>query len=344
MTAGAVISHKDFLAHGSSAHVERPERLQAIEAALVASPLRERLSFLEPRPATDAEIERVHPNGYVREIEAFCDHGAGWIDADTLLTPDSARVARLAAGGAARAVEAVVREGIPWVFSLCRPPGHHATPQHSMGFCVVNNAAVAARHARQALGLRRVAVIDWDVHHGNGTQDIFYDDPTVLYFSVHQHPLYPGTGKVSDRGVGTTVNVPLPAGMGDDDYGFVFEDVLAPAVRAFAPELIVVSAGFDAHERDPLGGMRITSKGFGRLADQVRRLAEETPAQGRMVAVLEGGYDLQGLSESVVAVIERWSADRPVAADALHVEPDRVHAPVRKITGALHALGVPGAA
>jgi len=327
------------LLHGSSAHVERPERLRAIEAALSASPLKAQLSFLDARPATDAEIERVHPPGYARGLDDFCLNGGGWIDSDTLLSPQSSRVARLASGGACRAVEAVVGEGVPWVFSVCRPPGHHATPNTSMGFCLINNAAVAARHAQAALGLKRVLIVDWDVHHGNGTQDVFFDDPSVLYFSVHQSPLYPGTGRVRERGAsGTTLNVPLPAGMGDGEYAFVFDDVLRPAVREFAPELIIVSAGFDAHERDPLGGMRVSTEGFARLAEQVRVMSEETPAKGRLVAVLEGGYDLQGLSEAVVAVMDRWHVG---VVERAPVDGQTVSAATRKVTQALHELGVP---
>lgn len=312
---GAVIYDDDFLLHGSEEHVERPQRVQSIRAALAGSPLESAVELLMPRVATDDEIERVHPSGYAQSLESFCHKGGGWIDSDTYLSPQSARVARLAAGGAALAVEAVMREGFRWVFSICRPPGHHATPSTSMGFCLINNAAVAARHARKALGARRVLIVDWDVHHGNGTQDIFYDDGSVYYFSIHQSQLYPGTGRLEERGRGeglsTTLNVPLPAGMGDAEYLHVFQKALRPAARAFAPDLVIVSAGFDAHARDPLAQMQVSTAGFEQMASVVREIAEETPARGRIVGLLEGGYDLHALAASALGVMTAWDAERP---------------------------------
>jgi len=333
---GAFVYVPEFQEHGTGDHVERPARLQAIADAVAASGLLERVDRLEPRPATAAEIERVHPPGYAESLDAFSEAGGGYIDPDTYLSRASARVARLAAGSALRAVEGVVREGYRWAFSACRPPGHHALPDHAMGFCLLNNAAIAARHARAALALDRVLIVDWDVHHGNGSQDIFWTDPSVMYFSVHQFPLYPGTGRLRERGdgagAGTTLNVPLPAGMGDRDYEYVFDRLLRPAVRDFAPQLVIVSAGFDAHERDPLGKMLITTDGFARLAARVREMAEETPAKGRIVGLLEGGYDLRGLSESVVAVMDRWAG--PGRATE-HVERGGVARPVLDVERSL---------
>jgi acetoin utilization deacetylase AcuC-like enzyme len=310
VSQGVVFYHPDCLEHGSSGHIERPERLQAIRQALAASSLEQQVSHAEVGEADDNVIERVHPSGYAKHLDDYCASGGGWIDGDTLLSPQSAHAARLSAGAAIGAAEAVVSQGSPWAFSICRPPGHHATPDTTMGFCLLNNAAIAARHAQTRLGLRKVLIVDWDVHHGNGTQDVFYTDPTVLYFSIHQSPLYPGTGRLREvgqgAGTGSTLNVPLPAGMSDDDYLFVFEELLRPRAVEFGPELVIVSAGFDAHERDPLGSMQITTSGFRRLAAAVQRMAQETPAKGRLLGVLEGGYDLQGLAESTVAVMEEW--------------------------------------
>ena len=315
---GAVLYHADFLQHGSSGHVERPERLQAIRQALAASALEATVEHIEVAAGHRCRNRARPSSGLCRASDAISAAGGGWVDGDTLMSEASARVARLLAGAALEAVEAVVAERAGWAFSICRPPGHHATPDTSMGFCLLNNAAVAARHAQARLGVGKVLIIDWDVHHGNGTQDVFYADPTVMYFSVHQSPLYPGTGHIPETGsgsaVGTTLNAPLPAGMGDTDYLHVFEALLRPRALAFAPQLIIVSAGFDAHERDPLGSMNVTTAGFARLAAAVQRLAQDTPAQGRLVAVLEGGYDLQGLSQSTIAVMDEWQRGERAAA------------------------------
>jgi acetoin utilization deacetylase AcuC-like enzyme len=336
---GGVVFSEDFLLHGSSEHVERPQRAQVIRAALARSPLASSVDLIAPRHATDEEIERVHPPGYAASLQDFCRAGGGYIDADTYLSPLSAQVARLAAGGSARAVEAVMSEGKRWVFSVCRPPGHHALPETAMGFCLINNAAVAARHAQKALGARRVLIVDWDVHHGNGTQDIFYDDGSVFYFSVHQSPLYPGTGRATEHGAtegrGSTLNVPLPAGMHDDDYLHVFQEALRPAARGFGPDLVIVSAGFDAHERDPLGQMMISEAGFEKMASIVREIAEETPARGRIVGLLEGGYNLEALASSAVAVMRRWDAERPLGES--ETQPRTVDEAARRAVAAAKA-------
>jgi len=328
VSGGVVFYADDFLHHGSAEHVERPERARGIMAALSGSPLGRAVRIVAPRAATAAALERVHPTTHIAAIDDLCRAGGGWVDGDTFASPLSGQVARLAAGAATQAVEAVVREGHRWAFSVCRPPGHHATVSTAMGFCLFNNAAVAARHAQVALGVKRVLIIDWDVHHGNGTQDIFYDDGSVFYFSVHQSPLYPGSGRADERGTtdgrGATFNVPLPAGRGDDDYVYVFEKGLRQAARAFKPELVIVSAGFDAHVRDPLAQMCVSTEGFGRLAAITRQIAEETPAQGRLVGLLEGGYDINALAASTLTVLQTWDSDALTPSecpDEAHIDP-----------------------
>jgi len=268
--------------HPTGAHIESPERLEVLLAAL---------EWREASPAEPAAIERCHSAAYVEEIRSVSE--PTWLDQDTLCFETSYEAALLAAGAACEAVEA-------GGFALGRPPGHHALPERAMGFCLFGNAAIAARHAQTKLGVERVAIVDWDVHHGNGTEAIFLDDSSVLFVSMHQWPFYPGTGGPGD-GNETTLNVPLPAGSGDPEYEHAFAEIVEPAVRDFEPELVVVSAGFDAHAQDPLGGMLVSSEGFRMLA---RRSAVLAP---RVAAVLEGGYNLETLSELVGAALEGFS-------------------------------------
>jgi acetoin utilization deacetylase AcuC-like enzyme len=230
---------------------------------------------VEGRPATREQVERCHGAAYLDRLAGL--EVPTLLDPDTIASETSYEAALLAAGCA---LEAVDRGG----FALVRPPGHHALPERAMGFCLLNNVAVAARYAQEELGLRRIAIVDWDVHHGNGTQDFFWDDESVLFVSLHQWPFYPGSGAPGD-GNATTVNIPLPAGSGDEEYLEAFGETVEPAVRAFRPELVLISAGFDAHVDDPLAGMRVTADGF-------RELARRSAALGpRLAAVLEGGYD-----------------------------------------------------
>ncbi len=243
---------------------------------------------VEGSPASREQVERCHASGYLDRLEAL--EVPTMLDPDTVASESSYEAALLAAGCSLAAVD---RGG----FALVRPPGHHALPDRAMGFCLVDNVAVAARYAQAELGLARVAILDWDVHHGNGTQDIFWDDESVLFVSLHQWPFYPGTGGPGDENE-TTVNVPLPAGSGDEDYLRAFDERVAPAVRAFEPELLLVSAGFDAHVDDPLAGMRVTAGGFRELARRSTKLAP------RVAAVLEGGYDPRTLPSLVGAALE----------------------------------------
>ena len=287
-------------------HPERPERLDAIDAALGdLETLSNRLGELEPREADDEELLRAHSKRHLDALRRV-DGQRAQLDADTYTSPRSVEVARLAAGATIDLARSIARGDAPSGFALVRPPGHHAESGRSMGFCLVNQLAVAAR-ALQADGVERIAIVDWDVHHGNGTQEIFEGERDVLYLSLHQFPWYPGTGAVDEHGTGpgegATVNLPLPAGCGDAEYGAVLDAVAVPVLREFAPEIVLVSAGFDAHARDPLGSMQLSSAAFARFAAEIRALAEET-CGGRLMLALEGGYDLEALGEAATAVIE----------------------------------------
>ena len=301
----ALLRSPRFRGHDTGAHPEHPRRIIAIDAELARSGLLVGRPDVPVGPAALAAIERVHQPRYVAALNELAAAGGAWLDGDTMVGPGSVEVALLAAGAAIAGVDAALDGRAPRAFALVRPPGHHATPRRGMGFCLFNSVAVAAAHAL-ARGLERVLVVDWDVHHGNGTQDAFYDSDRVLFCSVHQSPLYPGTGAAAERGTGKgegyTLNVPLPPGQGDEVYRRVFDERFLPAARAFRPELVLVSAGFDAHRADPLGGMNVTEAGFADLARRVAALAEEHAA-GRVVAVLEGGYDPPALGRSVAAVL-----------------------------------------
>ncbi|MCG9127590.1 histone deacetylase [Candidatus Poribacteria bacterium] len=300
--------HPDYLNHDTGpGHPERPDRLRAGLAAIQESDVWEKLLQIEPTPATIDQIAYAHKPGYSDYIKQHCEEEIP-LTYDTTVVHDSYDIALLSAGGVLAIAEAVVTNKVKNGFAMVRPPGHHATPGQSMGFCLFNNIAITARYLQREHGIGRVAIVDWDVHHGNGTQDIFYEDETVFFFSIHQSPIYPGTGAKSDKGggkaYGTTLNVPVPPGSGDDDYIIIFQDVLIPALRDYAPEVILISAGFDAHYLDPLGNIDITAQGFARLTDMIIEIADET-ASGRIISALEGGYSLEGLSESIVAHIQQ---------------------------------------
>jgi len=306
----AFLSGPEFLEHRAGlGHPERPERLAAIWSALADAGLWDDLLHLQPRPATVEQLCAVHTPEYVELARREISSGRSMLSTgDTNVCPASYDVAVLAAGGGLVAVEAVCSGQARAAFCAVRPPGHHATPSAGMGFCVFNNAAVAARYAQAACGIDRVLIVDWDVHHGNGTQDAFFDDPSVLYFSVHQLGHYPmgltGRGWPNDAGgsaaEGTTLNVPLPGGSGDADYLAAFDEKLAPAARRFAPDLVIVSAGFDCRRGDPLAGMEVTDAGFAAMTERVMAIADATAA-GRIVSFLEGGYDLAGLAAGATA-------------------------------------------
>jgi acetoin utilization deacetylase AcuC-like enzyme len=299
-------------------HPERPERLRAVEAILNAldSPV---FDFESPGEADPEVIARVHGDAHIDRMLALRDDEAR-LDADTYVSPGSIRAALLAAGAAVAGVDAICSGETDAAFGLVRPPGHHAEADRAMGFCLFNNIAIAAAHARAVHGIERVLVVDWDVHHGNGTQNMFYGDPNVLFFSTHQFPFYPGTGSLREVGTGAgegyTVNVPLPPGARDGDYARIFSDVLRPIADAYAPQLVLVSAGFDAHRDDPLGGMEVTEDGFAVMCEAVRSIAD-AHAGGKLMLLLEGGYDLEGLARSALScalILARHTA--PPASNA----------------------------
>ncbi|MEA1944564.1 MAG: histone deacetylase [Euryarchaeota archaeon] len=293
----SIIYHPDYLLHETGNHPERKERLLAIMQLIEESEID--LHKIKPEPASIEEIQYVHDPEYIEKVKEYSEREMP-LDPDTVLCRESYHAALLAAGGMIRAVE----DGD--AFALVRPPGHHALPDRGMGFCLFNNIAIGAKYALRR-GYDRVLIVDWDVHHGNGTQHIFYDDPSVFYFSVHQYPYYPGTGSSDEIGTGAgrdyTLNVPLPRGSGDTEYINVFKNILIPVALGFDPDIVLVSAGFDAHIDDPLAGMAVTTDGFREMASIVCLISDRC-CDGRLAITLEGGYDLHALSHSVLAVLE----------------------------------------
>jgi acetoin utilization deacetylase AcuC-like enzyme len=298
-------SHPIYLEHITPpGHPERPDRLRAIARALDS----EEFASLDRKQSPQADIAAVlaaHPASYVERLEkAVPETGIVRVDADTSMSPKSWEAALTAVGAATAAVDDVYSGAVENVFVASRPPGHHAERSTAMGFCLFNNAAIAARHAQQRHGAERVAIVDWDVHHGNGTQDIFWDDPSVLYCSTHQMPLYPGTGARSETGAGNIVNAPLSPGTGSDMFREAMRSRILPALDTFRPDLIIISAGFDAHHRDPLAEINLEEDDFDWATGQLMQRAG-LYAGNRLVSLLEGGYDLQGLAFSVAAHVGR---------------------------------------
>jgi acetoin utilization deacetylase AcuC-like enzyme len=310
MTQTGIVRDNRYLEHDmGSYHVENPERLVHIYRAL--DELDIPLVKIAPRAATREEITAVHDPEYVDRIAATAGKSARHLDPDTVTSPKSYEVALLAAGGLLAAIDAVMGD-LANAFALVRPPGHHAERNRAMGFCIFNNIAIGARYALSAHGLERILICDWDLHHGNGTQKTFYEDPQVLYFSTHQYPYYPGSGHYTEigdgAGEGYTVNCPLSPGYGDADYANILRHILRPIALAYRPQLILVSAGFDIYRQDPLGGMAVTEKGFARLIDIIMDVADSV-CEGRLVVTLEGGYHLEGQARSVVEVVKRMAGD-----------------------------------
>ena len=296
-----------YLEHDTGDHVENSRRLVEAMSYLKETGIREKLISLPARPASLEELKMIHAPEYVSYVKSKAENGGGWLDPDTVMSPKSYAAALYAAGGVLAAVEAVMNGKVDDAFALVRPPGHHATHDRAMGFCIFNNVAIAGEFALRKFNLNRVLIVDFDVHHGNGTQDAFYADPKVLYFSTHQYPFYPGTGWMdetgSGRGEGTTVNFPMAAGWGDEEYLRAFSEVLVPVARRFQPQLILVSAGFDAHWADHLAMMKATITGFAQMTRILKELAAEL-CQGRLVFTLEGGYNLRVVASSTKATFD----------------------------------------
>ena len=304
MAKTAFVYHPDYELHDTGRmHPETSCRARVVHDRIQDSPFKDRILWRQPQEAEPQWIEKCHTVEYRLFVEESCRQGLALLDAgDTRVCPDSYRVALLASGGALMAVDSVMDGNCRNAFVCSRPPGHHARPSQAMGFCLFDQIAVAARYAQEKYELERLLIIDWDVHHGNGTEEIFYEDPSVFYFSVHQYPFYPGTGASSDTGNGAgegfTLNVPLPAGCAVEEYRKAFQEQLIPAAKRLMPQMIFISAGFDAHREDPLAAMRLEDEDFAELSRWVVKLADEH-CGGRLVSILEGGYNLDAMARSV---------------------------------------------
>jgi acetoin utilization deacetylase AcuC-like enzyme len=313
MTTG-IVKDDRYLAHNRGAgHIEGPERLEAVYSRIERG-LPFPCAMIEPRPASPEELAYVHSPEYIAFISRQAGKPYVEIDHDTSMTAGSFEAACLAAGGAMRAADMILDGEVRNAVALVRPPGHHAERGRAAGFCLFNNIAVAAEHLLRRRGLSKVLIADWDLHHGNGTQNSFYARRDVLFFSTHRYPFYPGSGHWSETGAeggeGFTVNVPLTAGKTNEDYRFIYKNILGPICAAFQPEFILVSAGFDIYAGDPLGGMAVTAEGFGALAAELLMMAREH-ARGRILFILEGGYDPGGLADGVFQVLSQASGQAP---------------------------------
>lgn len=308
MARSAVVIDDDYLKHDpGSFHPESPERLRVLlDIPKELDP--QRFQLLPPRAAVREELIPCHASDYIELVQSTSKANRYALDGDTVTCRDSFGVGLLAVGGFLKLLDSIEAGEFRNGFALVRPPGHHALQNRAMGFCLFNTVAIGAHHLKRHYGAKRILIMDWDVHHGNGTQDAFYQEPSVLYISTHQYPYYPGTGAVDQvgtgKGEGYTVNIPLPAGCGDAEYLRVFKEVVTPIGEKFQPEWILVSAGFDPHRRDPLGGMDVTEKGFDAMASMLLDLAEKY-AGGKIAFLLEGGYDLKALKNSVLTVLQR---------------------------------------
>jgi acetoin utilization deacetylase AcuC-like enzyme len=331
----AVLLYTDelFLAHETGRHPECADRLRAVTARLTETNLADRCQRGTVRAAERKEVERVHTAAHADFVAETAAEGGGRLDPDTVVSRRSYDVALHAAGTAVKAVDRVLDGTASRALCLVRPPGHHALPEQAMGFCLFNNVAVAARHAQRAHGLERILVVDWDVHHGNGTQDVFYDDGQVWFFSAHRSPFYPGTGHKHETGrgagLGTTFNLPLRFGLTRKDYREAFLNVLTDAVAKCRPELILLSAGFDAHANDPIGSLGLETEDFGDLTRLVLDAAGQH-CNGRLVSLLEGGYHLRALADSVACHLETLlAADGPPSPTDSHENGPRGTLPPR---------------
>jgi len=321
MARSAVVIDRDFLKHEPGPfHPERPERLKVLLDLTAELDARD-FQLLPPRRASREEVLFCHTGEYIELLEATSQRNRYALDGDTVTCRDSFAIGLLAVGGLLKLLDSIAAAEFCNGFALVRPPGHHALRDRAMGFCLFNTVAIAAHYLKRRYGAKRILIMDWDVHHGNGTQDAFYRDPSVLYLSTHQYPFYPGTGAIEEvgreQGEGYTVNVPLPAGCGDEEYIKVFKEIIVPVADKYQPEWVLISAGFDPHDRDPLAGMAVTENGFGAMASMLLDVAERH-AGGKIAFLLEGGYDLKALKNSVACVFQEMKkvGARPMPVNA----------------------------
>lgn len=334
MERTAVVVDREYLKHlPGNTHPERPERIQVL-LDLAGRLDHSKFTLLPPRAASRAEIEQVHGLDHIRLVESTSTVNRYALDGDTITSRDSFGVALLAVGGFLNLLDSIAAKESANGLALVRPPGHHALRNRAMGFCLFNTMAIGAGYLKRQHRANKIMIVDWDVHHGNGTQDAFYDDPSVLFVSTHQFPYYPGTGAVTEAGAGAgtgyTINVPLPAGCADRDYLQVFQDIIVPAAEKFRPEWVLVSAGFDPHRRDPLGGMDVTEQGFGTMARMLLGQARKF-AGGRIALLLEGGYDLAGLRNSVAAVLTELQAPETTVEERLPLAESGIEPVIRRV-------------
>ncbi len=328
MARSAVVTGREFLKHDPGhSHPESPERLRTL--LTLAEELDPQIfQLLPPRAATREEVESCHSSEHIELVQATSKTNRYALDGDTITCSDSFGAGLLAVGGFLELLDSIEAAEFRNGFALVRPPGHHALRDRAMGFCLFNTVAIGAQHLKRQYGVKKVLIMDWDVHHGNGTQDAFYQDPSVLYLSTHQYPFYPGTGAIDEVGVGkgkgTTVNIPLPVGCGDEEYARVFKEIVIPIADKYRPEWILVSAGFDPHRHDPLGGMSVTERGFGLMGSLLLSLAEKH-AGGKVAFILEGGYNLTALKQSVSTVIQEMGgkseSERPSGKGGEVIQP-----------------------
>jgi len=308
-----IVKDESYLRHETAAfHPESPKRLESIYKMLGDSEMNEKFLFIEPTHATHEDIGMVHKQSYIEFVAKTAGKGHSYLDSDTETSPESYDTARLAAGGLCNAIDSVIEGKTNNAFAFVRPPGHHAEADRAAGFCIFNNVAIGALHAIEKYDMKRILIVDWDLHHGNGTQHSFYEDPRVLYFSTHQYPFYPGSGSVNEigrgKGLGYTINVPLRVGPGDAEFLKIFRTILEPVALDYKPDFVLLSAGFDIYFKDPLGGMNVTPSGFANLMRVMLDIADEC-CDGKLVAVLEGGYDLTGLTQSVEKVLKEMRGE-----------------------------------
>ena len=313
MNKTGYISDPFYLKHKNEPHPENPGRLNAIQKNIESSKYYNNLTLIQPRKATVEDIAKVHGTGYIRSVEDSCRNGVRNLDADTVISSDSYQAALLSAGAGLEALDKILEGTVGNAFCAVRPPGHHAEQNKAMGFCLFNNVGVIARYAQDVKNIQKIFIFDWDVHHGNGTQHSFYKDSSIYYSSIHQYPFYPGTGGVDETGtgdgLGSNLNLPMRAYSCDADYINAIEHKLIPVIQKFNPDLIIISAGFDAHENDPLAQINLSTDCYGKMTQKLMEIANDV-CNGRILSMLEGGYDYSALADSVQLHVETLSSSQ----------------------------------